>query len=292
MDFFEKFPHRILIGDGDITTTLHDSQLPAHLGFPHHSITHPDAVLHAHSTAINAGALLIKSNSRNANALSLKDFGTERRVSEINWTAAQLAQNAARQAGVEMVGSVGPLPISTEDALRLGIDPLALFTEQIGALIDGGARAILLDSFSDLPQLLLAVEAKHTLHHCPVIATLNCSASGHLLDGSLIADAFAQLQAADVDFLGINAPITPSHLVNLFQILSPQNPSAAFVHLASLADPTADPHDPVTLESFTQAILPLIQSNARWIDGGPGTTTLHLTILAKVIASLLPENSR
>ena len=119
MDFLEKFPHRILIGDGDITTTLRHSHLPAHLGFPNLSITHPDAVLHAHSTAINAGALLIKSNSRDANALSLKNFGIERRVSEINWMAAQLAQNAARQAGVEMVGSVGPLPISTEEALRL-----------------------------------------------------------------------------------------------------------------------------------------------------------------------------
>ena len=292
MDFFEKFPHRILIGDGDITTTLRHSHLPAHLGFPNLSITHPDAVLHAHSTAINAGALLIKSNSRDANALSLKNFGIERRVSEINWMAAQLAQNAARQAGVEMVGSVGPLPISTEEALRLDIDPLAIFTEQIGALIDGGARAILLDSFSDLPQLLLAVEAKHTLHHCPVIATLSCSASGQMLDGSLIADAFAQLQDADVDLLGINAPITPSHLVDLFQNLPPKNPYTAFIHLSSLSDPTADPHDPATLESFTQAILPLIQSNAHWIDGGPGTTTHHLTIIAKVIASLLPENPR
>jgi methionine synthase I (cobalamin-dependent) len=292
MDFFEKFPHRILIGDGDITTTLHHSKLPSHLGFPNLSITHPDAVLHAHSTAINAGALLIKSNSRDANALSLKNFGIERRVSEINWMAAQLAQNAARQAGVEMVGSVGPLPISTEEALRLDIDPLAIFTEQIGALIDGGARAILLDSFSDLPQLLLAVEAKHTLHHCPVIATLNCSASGQMPDGSLVADAFTQLQDADVDLLGINAPIPPSHLVDLFQNLSPKNPRTAVINLPFLSDPTADPHDPATLESFTQAILLLIQSKARWIDGGPGTTTHHLTILAKVIASLLPENPR
>ena len=125
-----------------------------------------------HERYLAAGARVIETNTFGANAVRLAQHGCENRVSEINWTAAQLAKDVARGRDAYVAGSVGPLGISAAEAAALGLDRHEVFTEQIGALLDGGCQLIFLETFLDPEELLIALEAKQALHHCPIVALL------------------------------------------------------------------------------------------------------------------------
>ena len=81
-------------------------------------------------------------------------------------------------------GSVGPLgsparggPVLSKAAAR------AAFREQIDGLLEGGADLIVLETFSDLEQLLLAVDEARRASDVPVIASLTFGEELILADG-------------------------------------------------------------------------------------------------------------
>ena len=85
-------------------------------------LTQPDAIADIHRQYIEAGADIISTNSFNANAISLSDYGLEHCVAEINRAAAQLARKAADQSDrkVWVAGSVGPSNKSLLMSRQLG----------------------------------------------------------------------------------------------------------------------------------------------------------------------------
>ncbi len=171
------------------------------------NLTHPDLVRQAHATAIAAGARLIRTNSYAANTPHLAALGLADHANEITWCATQLARQAATGTGAFVAGRVGPLPPSVPIT-----DRRDLFQKQIGALLDGKVDLICLEGFTDLADLALAVETKHELHHCPVIASFIPDATESL------ADTIRRLSAAEPDILGLDSlPIEEilAHLVKI-----------------------------------------------------------------------------
>jgi homocysteine S-methyltransferase len=164
-----------------------------------------------------------------------------------------------------------------------------VFTAQIGALLDGGARVILLATFLDLEELLLAVQVKHALHHCPVIASLACPDDGRLPDGTPLAAAFAKLRAAEADVVGINCVNGPAAAVRLLAGLGGHGPLAAF---PSAGLPTRTPGGllyPATPQDFADALPALAASGVRLIGGCCGTTPAHLAALAETLTVLAKD---
>lgn len=62
-------------------------------------LTHPEDIAAIHRAYIQSGADIISTNSFNANAISLSDYGMQSYVAEINREAARLAR---READAEM----------------------------------------------------------------------------------------------------------------------------------------------------------------------------------------------
>ena len=286
MDFLDELQHRILPADGAMGTALMDAGVPPGVCFEELCVSRPEAVSAVHGQAIAAGARLLRTNSFGANALRLARHGQERRVSELNWSAAQLAQAAARGTGVHVAGSVGPLGISAAEAQARGIDRQEVFTEQIGALLDGGARVIFLETFLDLDELLLAVQVKHALHHCPVIASLACPDHGRLPDATPLAEALAKLRAAEADVVGINGVNGPAVAVRLLAGFTGAGPLAA---LPNAGLPVRGVY-PATPREFAQAAGALAARGVRLFGGGCGTTPAHIATIAEALAILAKEN--
>ena len=78
------------------------------------SLTRPDVIEKIHGTFLEAGADIIETNTFNANAPSMADYGLEELVPELNLGAARLARecadaHAARTGGPRYVaGVLGP----------------------------------------------------------------------------------------------------------------------------------------------------------------------------------------
>ncbi len=257
------------------------------LGFPPQGcleeicVSQPDLVRGVHERYLAAGARVISTNSFGANAVRLAGHGHEHRVNEINWSAAQLAKEAAQSTGAYVAGSVGPLGISAAEAAAQGIDRSAVFLEQIGALLDGGCRLIFLETFLDVDELLIALHAKHSLHHCPVVALLASE------EPARIPAAVARLRAAEADVVGVNCVAGPSALA-LLAALDDPGPLAAFSSAGLPESRAGQLVYPATPATFAAHGLALVEAGVRLIGGCCGTGPAHIAALAKALEEAAP----
>ncbi len=292
MDFLDELESRILPGDGAMGTMLMEAGVPLERCFEELCVSAPEKVTRIHEEYIAAGARVIETNSFGANFPRLEKHGFGNRVNEINWAAARLAKDAARGKGVYVAGSVGPLGITAEQALERGIDRKAVFTDQIGALLDGGADLIFLETFLDYDELALALEVKQTLHHCPVICSMACPPEGRLASGMPIVEAFTKLRGLGADVVGVNCVFGPSGLLRLLEQVPAEGLIAAYPNAGH-----PKYHDGrflyyMTPGYFAEAARDFAAQGANLIGGCCGTRPEHIAALAAVVKDLQPVVSK
>jgi len=161
------------------------------------AVDEPDRVIDAHRCAIASGVQVILTNTTDSDAWTLQALGLGSRLNEINWSAAQVARQAAKESGALVAGRVC-LPSERLDLSIL--EPL--LKEQIGALLDGGAQAICFQGFPGVEELALGLYLKNSLHHCPAICTLQASAGAEIQP-----DAFRELVAEEAEVIGLTGPM-------------------------------------------------------------------------------------
>ncbi|MBV9127692.1 MAG: bifunctional homocysteine S-methyltransferase/methylenetetrahydrofolate reductase [Verrucomicrobia bacterium] len=292
MDLLDELSTRVLCGDGAMGTLLMDA---AGLGgdercLEEFCLSAPDLVAKIHRDYLDAGARLIETNTFGANAARLSRHRLENKVNELNWTAAQLARDAARGRNAYVAGSVGPTGLSEEQARELGLDRAAAFREQLGALLDGGVDLIMLETFLDLDELLLALEIKQSLHHCPVVCSLACAEEGRLPSGVTITDAFARLRAAGADIVGVNCLNGPNAMLRLLEHV-PVEPGELLSAFPNAGYPRYVEGRflyPTAPDYFANAARGLVAAGARLVGGCCGTTPAQIAAMSAAIADLAP----
>ncbi len=293
MDLLDEMQTRIVPGDGAMGTVLIEENVPLERCFEELCVSRPELICGIHERYIAAGARVIETNTFGANAVRLEKYGFEKRVNEINWSAAQLAKQTARGKDVYIAGSVGPLGITADQARERGIDREAVFREQIGALLDGGVQLIFLETFSDLEEIALALHVKQSLHHCPAICSMACNEEGRLPSGVLLAEAFEKLKALDADVVGANCLNGPQAMLRLFEKI-PLDGS-----LLSAFPNAGYPkyHDGrylyyTTPEYFAQSARGLADQGARLIGGCCGIGPEHIAMMVEALRDLRPITAK
>ncbi len=126
-------------------------------------LTQPDAVRDIHRQYLDVGADVVTTNSFNAQAVSLADYGMEDLAYELNQAAAQVARQACDAVGTArrprfVAGSIGPMnrtlslsPDVEDPGFRaVTFDQVkAAYREQIRGLVDGGADLLLVETIFD-----------------------------------------------------------------------------------------------------------------------------------------------
>jgi methionine synthase I (cobalamin-dependent)/5,10-methylenetetrahydrofolate reductase len=292
MDLLEVLQEKIVPGDGAMGTMILEAGVPLERCFEELCVSQPDLIRGIHEKYVAAGAQLIETNSFGANAARLAKYGMERRVNEINWTAAKLAKEMARGRDVCVAGSVGPLGMTAEQAREQGLDRRAIFQEQIGALLDGGVDAIFFETFTDLEELMIALHVKQSLHHKPAICSMACSEEGRLADGTSLVEAFDKLRAADADILGANCLNGPQAMLRLFQRLPLEGLLSAFPNAGY-----PKYHDGRYLyftspEYFANSARGLAAEGARLIGGCCGIGPQHIAAMVQALKGLEPVRTK
>ncbi len=272
MNLLEEIDHHPLCGDGAMGTLLMARGIPAGRCIEELCVSQPEIVLGIHHDYLAAGARVIRTNSFGANALRLARHGLAGRVNEINWQAAQIAKQAAKDTGAYVAGSVGPLGLSAPDG-----DREEYFRTQIGALLDGGVNLIFLETFQNVDELLLALRVKQSLHHCPAICSLATNEDGNLPDGTSLDTAFAELAQNDADLLGLNCINGPEAALTVIgRVIRPEPPLAVF--------PNAGTAHNISPTKFAKTSLQMIAAGAKILGGCCGTTPAHIAALAALLA--------
>ena len=266
-------------------TLLLESGLPIERCFEELCVTEPERIEKIHQQYVGAGARVIETNTFGANAVRLERFGLEGRVAEINRAAAQIAVAAAQGKDVYVAGSVGPLGISRDEAAARGIDRTQCFSEQIGALLEGGVNLIFLETFMDVEEMEIAFRARQEIDDGLAICSFACAPEGRTFSGTLLVDAFARLTALGAKMVGVNCMNGPHGMVQLLQRVPAEYMLAAYpnagnpkYHAGRFIYHTAPNY-------FAQSAREMVAEGARLIGGCCGTNPTHIAAIAAAIAN-------
>src|SRR5215468_7655594 len=160
--FSERLAEGALLCDGAMGTVLYARGVPLDACFDVLNLNNARIVQGVHADYIAAGSDCIETNTFGANRFKLAVHGLAARVREINLRGAKLARDVRETMGrdVFVLGSIGPLGKYLAPLGSIEPDEArAAFREQAEGLVEGGVDALIVETFSDLVEMRLAVEA-------------------------------------------------------------------------------------------------------------------------------------
>jgi methionine synthase I (cobalamin-dependent)/5,10-methylenetetrahydrofolate reductase len=163
--------------DGAMGTELFARGAPPERCLEELVLTEPATVAGVHRDYLAAGVSVIETNTFRANRFGLGEHYLEQLVRQVNRAGARLAVEARNASGrpALVAGSVGPLgrPIEPVGAIKRS-SAERIFQEQIEALVAGGVELLVLETFTALHELELAVEvARRAAPQTPVVACMS-----------------------------------------------------------------------------------------------------------------------
>src|SRR5262250_873913 len=178
-DFNERLKNSILIADGAMGSMLHEA-VGTQRCFDEVNATDPEVVFRVHQAYIEAGAQIIETNTFGANRFKLAPLGLGDEVQRLNSRGVKIAREARESAArqVLIAGSIGPLGLGVQARHPSPDEVREIFHEQAQALEVRGVDLFCLETFSDLDELLLAIDAVRSFSKLPIIAQLTYSEEG------------------------------------------------------------------------------------------------------------------
>src|SRR5512140_2209662 len=244
LDALEK---KVLVFDGAMGTSLQNLHLTAeHFGGEKLNgcndylvLSYPQAVETVHRSFLEVGVDVLETDTFRANRLTMKEYGLQDRVVEMNKTAASLASHLADEYAAKtgqprfVAGSIGPtgkLPSADDPELsNTGFDELAdIFREQTIGLLQGGVDLLLIETSQDILEVKAAITGlqkafEETGIYVPIQAQVTLDTTGRMLLGTDMVAALTILEGMPIDVIGLNCSTGPEHMREPIRILGAQS---------------------------------------------------------------------
>lgn len=284
----EHLREHLVVGDGAMATWLYQKGVPIGLCCEELNLSRPDIIRDTHREYYEAGARLIETNTFAANRDALSRHGLEDSVYRINWKAAGLACEAVGPDAWVM----GSMTAISAGRVRHEILPghRELFIEQAEALLAGGVDGLILETFLDLAELILALTSVRSLTNLPIIAQLACMDVGKTRDGFTVTESFRQLADSGADILGINCRLGPGEILRTMeQTVVPEGMIlSVFPNAGRLGLMEGELGYTSSPAYFADRALRFRDQGVRIIGGCCGTTPDHIRAVALALSGLPP----
>ncbi|ROT32188.1 methionine synthase [Micromonospora sp. HM5-17] len=265
------------------------------------NLTRPDVVLDVHRRYLAAGADITTTNTFTATSIAQADYGLQALVREMNLRGAQLARQAADEAGGRFVaGSVGPLNVtlslspSVEDPAYRAVtfdQVKAAYAEQIAALAEGGVDVLLIETIFDTLNAKAAVAAaREVAPDLPLwISVTIVDLSGRTLSGQTVEAFWSSIAHAEPLVVGVNCSLGAAemrpHVAELSRLAGTYvacHPNAGLPNAFGGYD--QEPEETARLiREFVDAGMVNI------VGGCCGTTPEHIAQIAAAVAGQRPR---
>ena len=292
LDFNERLKDSILIADGAMGSMLHEA-VGAQRCFDELNATEPEAVFRVHQAYIEAGAQIIETNTFSANRFKLAPLGLGEEVQRLNSRGVKIAREARESASREVLiaGSIGPLGLGVQSRHPAPEEIQDIFHEQAMALEERGVDFYILETFSYIEELMLAIEAIRSFSGLPIVAQLTYAEEGTTYGDVRPTNAAEQLKSKNVQVIGANCTLGPQALLPILQELAAVDglrvsgmPNAGFPKREGdrIVYPKSSP------EYFALFAREAAALGVRILGGCCGTTQAHIRAMAEAVKSLRP----
>lgn len=284
----------VLIADGATGTNYMDMGLgpgdPPELW----NVDHPERVTSLYQRFVDAGADIVLTNTFGANASRLALHHAQARVRELNQASAALARQVADAADrpVVVAGSVGPTGALFEPLGPMThAEAVAIFTEQIEGLRDGGADVAWIETMSAAEEMVAAAEASIAAG-LPYTVTGSFDTAGRTMMGIHPADFSAVFGALPVPPVatgancGVGAAdilVTVAHMdTDRWSVISKGNCGIPHVRGSEVVYSGS----PDLMERYGRLA---VHAGVRIVGGCCGTTPEHLAAIRRGVDAGLAE---
>jgi len=251
------------------------------------NLSHPDVVRRIHRGYLDAGSRIVMTNTFGGNRLRLGLHGLEKRVEDLNRTAAILLRSEVDAAGgtALVAGDIGPsgeimAPVGTLSET----EAVDVFAEQAAALIAGGVDLIWIETMSDLGEIKAAIDGvRRASSDIPLVTTMTFDTRGHTMMGISPERAAQALWSWGADAIGGNCGNGPDELLRVIERMHAAVPDALLVAKSNARMPRlvgmqavyqSDPAE------YAGMALAMRDAGATIVGGCCGTTPTHLEAIA------------
>lgn len=273
------------------------------------NLTQPHIIEAIHREYLEAGADLLETNTFNANAISLSDYGMADLSYELNYAGAALARAACDEFSTPdkpryVAGALGPTTrtasispdVNDPGARNASYDQLvAAYLEAANGLVDGGADLLIVETIFDTLNAKAAIFAMETLfdergRRWPVIISGTITdASGRTLSGQVTEAFWNSIRHARPLAVGLNcalgAPEMRPYIAEMSRIADTFvscYPNAGLPNAFAEYDETPK-RQASYVADFAEA------GFVNMVGGCCGTTPAHIAEIAKVVEGKAPR---
>jgi 5-methyltetrahydrofolate--homocysteine methyltransferase len=279
------------------------------------NLTQPAVVQSVQRQYLEAGAEIIKTNTFNANGISLLDYGLEGHVREINAAGATLARQVADEYEAAhpgefrlVAGSMGPTnrtasmsqDVNSPASRGVTFDQLRdVYYEQVRGLVEGGADLLLLETIFDTLNAKAALFAISQYNdeyfasagrRIPVMVSVTITdRSGRTLSGQTVEAFWISVSHMDLLSVGINCALGAKQMRPYIEELSRIAPVPISCH-PNAGLPNAFGGFDETPGTMSADLRDFASNGWLNIAGGCcGTTPAHIKAIAAAVRGLKPH---
>ncbi len=265
------------------------------------NLTRPDLILDVHRQYLAAGADITTTNTFTATSIGQADYGLESMVRQMNLRGAQLARQAADEAGGKFVaGSIGPLNVTLSLSPRVD-DPAyravtfdqvkTAYEEQISALAEGGVDLLLIETIFDTLNAKAAIAAaREVAPQLPLwISVTIVDLSGRTLSGQTVEAFWRSIERAEPLVVGVNCALGATearpHVAELARIANTYvaaHPNAGLPNAFGGYDETPAQTSALVGEFAASGLVNIV-------GGCCGTSPAHIAQIAAAVAGVVPR---
>jgi len=307
--YLEALTQRVLVYDGAMGTSIQRYELSA-TDFGGQKlwgcndylvISKPVVIEEIHESFLKVGCDVLETCTFRSNRLTMREYGLQDRILEINRVAAQLARRVADKYSTAdkprfIAGSIGPsgmLPSADDPTLsNITFDELAdTFQEQAVGLIEGGCDVLLIETSQDILEVKAAIIGiqkayAQTGKWIPLQAQVTLDTTGRMLLGTDIAASLATLERMPIDVVGLNCSTGPEHMREPIRYLAENStlPVSCIPNAGLPLNVDGQAVYPLEPEPFSNELAEfVIKHGVSTVGGCCGTTPEHLKLLVEKV---------
>jgi methionine synthase I (cobalamin-dependent) len=279
------FPTGLVLTDGAWGTEFQTKGLPPGQPADLWNVERPDDVIAVARSYVEAGSRVVLTNTFRANAIAMEGRASDKNHVAIN-TQGVLHSKAAAGDRAKVFASIGP----TGKMVAMGeLEPdrvIEVFKAQAEALAEGGADALLFETFSDIEEARLAIQAAKGLG-LPVLISFAFD-SGKNKDRTMMGSTPEQAAKAAVeegaDAVGANCGAGPDAFVPTAKRLKEASGGLPVWIKPNAGLPVMEGGRAVyamTPSEFATFRAALVEAGADFLGGCCGTSPAFIQALAK-----------
>lgn len=284
---FEKLTKKgVVLLDGATGSNLRKAGLPVGVSSEQWVLEHPQVLRELQKAYVEAGSQIVYAPTFAANSISLRNFGLQDQVIDLNTRLARISKDAVGNTAL-VAGDITTTGQLLEPRGDLSYDALyRAYREQIKALAEAGVDLLVAETMLSVDETVVALDAAQSVCDLPMMCTLTLEADGTAMYGGNAVEAVLTLQEMGAAAVGLNCSVGPDQLESVVANMKEvavvpiiAKPNAGMPVITDTGEAVYDMNE----EDFAGYTRKLVNAGAGIVGGCCGTTPEYIRRLAQML---------